>query len=129
MVAHKGPPSSLETGKGIAKTNGAPESKGMSYSVQLHTEENGLEVKYVNAESGDEAAQKVLAGCQYKNASVRGVTPASDPDANSLGGERDAATMIDNAENRGAIINTLGTEANAEATEKLGKADVSELKN
>jgi hypothetical protein len=129
MVAHKGPRSSLETGKGTAETNGAPESKGMSYSVQLHTEENGLEVKYVTAESGDEAAQKVLAGCQYKNASIRGVTPASDPDANSLGGERDAAVMIDNAENHGAIINTLGTDANAEATEKLGKADIAELKN
>jgi hypothetical protein len=58
---------------------------------------------------------------------VRGVTPYSDPDANSLGGERDAAAMIQNAENPGAIVNTLGTEANVEATKKLGKADIKEL--
>ncbi len=128
MAAKKGPPSSLETGKADVRDSGAT-SKSISYSVQLHTEEKGLEVKYVTAESGDEAAQKVLAACSYKNASIRGVTPASDPDGNSLGGERDAAQMISNAENAGAIINTLGTAANQEAVEKLGKADIEELKN
>ena len=97
--------------------------------MQLHTAENGLEVKYVTASSGDEAAQKVLAGCGYKGASIRGVTPASDPDPNSLGGERDAAQMISNASNAGAVVNTLGTEANEEATEKLGRADITELKD
>jgi hypothetical protein len=46
----------------------------------------------------------------------------------SLGGERDAGIMIANAENSGdAGVNPLGTEANAEAVEKLGKADISEL--
>lgn len=127
-MSKKGPPSSLETGKADVTDTGAT-SKGMSYSVQLHTEEHGLEVKYVTAESGDEAAQKVLAGCRYKNASIRGVTPASDPDPNSLGGERDASQMISNAENAGAVINTLGTAANQTAVEKLGKADISELKD
>jgi hypothetical protein len=63
----------------------------------------------------------------YRGVSVRGVTPASDPDANSLGGERDAAIMISKAANNGHLVNTLGTDANAEATEKLGKADVTEL--
>lgn len=129
MTAKKGPPSSLETGKGAVETNAGPTSKNINYSVQLHTEENGLEVKYVTAESGDEAAQKVLAGCSYKNASIRGVTPASDPDPNSLGGERDAGIMYDNAENHGAAINPLGTEANEKAVEGLGKGDVSELKD
>jgi hypothetical protein len=129
MVQKKGPPSSLETGKGTVETNSGPTSKAINYSVQLHTEEKGLEVKYVTAESGDEAAQKVLAAEGYSKASIRGITPASDPDANSLGGERDAATMIDNAENRGAVINTLGTEANEKAVEGLGKADVTELKD
>lgn len=129
MVQKKGPPSSLETGKGGVDAQGGNESGSINYSVQLHTEERGLEVKYVTAKSGDEAAQKVLASCHYKNASIRGVTPASDPDANSLGGERDAAIMIGNAENGGAIINTLGTAANERATEELGKADVTELKD
>ncbi len=58
---------------------------------------------------------------------MRGVTPYSDPDANSLNGEREAGIMFGNAENAGAIINTLGTDANREATEKLGRADVTEL--
>jgi len=81
----------------------------------------------IDADSGDEAAQKALEKKNYRGASVRGVTPYSDPDPNSLGGERDAGIMIGNAENSGAIINTLGTEANAKATEKLGKADITEL--
>ncbi|HEX8418579.1 MAG TPA: hypothetical protein VF638_01045 [Sphingomonas sp.] len=128
MVAKKGPPSALETGKsGIASVG--DESGSMVYAVQLHTADKGLEVKYVSAKSGDEAAQKVLAANNYKEATIRGVTPASDPDANSLGGERDAAQMISNAENGGAIINTLGTDANRVATEALGKADIEELKN
>jgi len=55
------------------------------------------------------------------------VTPASDPDANSMGGERDAAIMFSNATNTGNIINTLGTEANVKATVELAKADVTEL--
>lgn len=128
MVAKKGPPSALEGGVGSAKEAEAS-AKGQSYSVQLHTRERGLEVKYITAETGDEAAQKALKMEGYTEASVRGVTPASDPDANSLGGERDAAVMIDNAHNGGSIINTLGTEANAEASEKLAEADISELKD
>jgi hypothetical protein len=128
MVAKKGPPSSLETGKAGVRADQDVSGKSQSYSVQLHTVENGLEVKYVTAESGDEAAAKVLAGCSYKDASIRGVTPASDPDANSMGGERDAAQMISNAQNGGHIVNTLGTETNAETMEKLGRADIDELK-
>lgn len=128
MVAKKGPASALEGGAGSEK-EAEDKAKGQRYSVQLHTEDRGLEVRYVNAESGDEAAKKVLESCGYKGASIRGVTPATDPDPNSLGGERDAAQMISNAGNDGHMINTLGTEANAEATEKLGRADVSELKD
>jgi hypothetical protein len=124
--SHKGPPSALETRKADREDTGAA-SKSQVYSVQVHTDERGLEVIEVSAESGDEAAKKALEKHNYKGTSVRGVTPASDPDPNSLGGERDAETMIRNAENPGAIINTLGTEANAEATEKLGKADIEEL--
>lgn len=127
-MSKKGPPSSLETGKGGLRPDDNP-SGAMSYAVQLHTAEDGLQVKYVTATSGDEAAQKVLAGSGYNNASIRGVTPASDPDANSLGGERDAGVMIDNATNTGNIIRTLGTDANELATEKLGRADVTELKD
>jgi hypothetical protein len=139
MVAKKasskaGPPSSLKTGEGSAAGAsagsagpGAPESKGMAYSVQIHTDEKGLEVFEVRAESGDEAAQKALEKKNYRGASVRGVTPVSDPDPNSLGGERDAGIMIENAENGGAAIDPLGTDANREATEELGKADISEL--
>jgi hypothetical protein len=131
-----GPKSSLETKQGSA--NGASadgnggnafgDSKGIAYDVQIHTDEKGLEVVRQTAESGDEAAQKALAAKNYRGASVRGVTPATDPDPNSLGGERDAAIMYANAENFGdAGVNPMGTEANVEATEKLGKADVTEL--
>ncbi len=128
MSARKGPPSALETGKtGIASVDQEPGSQ--SYAVQLHTADKGLEVKYVSAKSGDEAAQKVLASEGYKEASIRGITPASDPDANSLGGERDAAIMLTNAKNTGAIVNTLGTPANEKATEGLGSGDVTELKD
>ena len=128
MSARKGPPSALETGKsGIASIDDEPGAQ--SYAVQLHTADKGLEVKYVSAKSGDEAAQKVLASEGYNEASIRGITPASDPDANSLGGERDAAIMLRNAANQGAIINSLGTAANEKATEGLGKGDVSELKD
>lgn len=127
MVAKKGPPSALEGGEGSAKSYEEPGAQ--SYSVQVHTEDKGLEVKYYTAKTGDEAAQKALAAEGYANASIRGVTPASDPDANSLGGEREAAVMIQNAHNPGSVINSLGTEANAKATEELGKADVTELKD
>lgn len=130
MVAKKGPPSALEGGVGSpGKTVNSEPAKGQSYSVQKHSAEDGLEVVYVTATSGDEAAQKVLAAAKYKSTSIRGVTPASDPDGNSLGGEREAAIMFANAENGGTIINTLGTEANAKAVEGLGKADVKELGN
>ncbi len=128
MAAKKGPASALEGGAGSpGKTVNSEAAKGQSYSVQKHSDEGGLEVEYVTATSGDEAAQKVLAAAKYKGTSIRGVTPASDPDANSLGGERDAAIMFANAENGGAIINTLGTEANAKAVKELAKADVKEL--
>ena len=86
-------------------------------------------VENLGGVSGALAAQKVLASEGYKEASIRGITPASDPDANSLGGERDAAIMIANAENHGTVINSLGTPANEKATEGLGKGDVSELKD
>ena len=107
----------------------AEASKGgkQVYSVQMHTDEKGLEVKYFPGESGDEAVNSALSLKGYKGVSIRGVTPASDPDANSMGGERDAAIMISNATNNGHLINTLGTTANAEATEKLGRADIQEL--
>lgn len=138
----RGPPSSLETG--IGSTTGASaggaanfegnnvvasEGKAQSYSVQMHDDENGLQVKYVTARSGDEAAQKVLAGAQYKGVSIRGVTPASDPDPNSLGGERDASIMIANGENPLGIAGAdpLGTEANRKATRELAKGDIEEL--
>lgn len=130
-----GPKSSLQTKHGSANGASAGEdegsrigdSKGMAYDVQIHTDEKGLEVVRQTAESGDEAAQKALAAKNYRGASVRGVTPATDPDPNSLGGERDAAIMYANAENFDDIGGPLGTKANAEATEKLGKADVTEL--
>lgn len=133
----EGPPSSLKTGEGSlsgasAGGNGAgvnyDKAKGQNYDVQAHTDEKGLEVIRVSAESGDEASQKVLAQKGYKGVSIRGVAPASDPDPNSLGGERDASIMIENAENFGdAGINPMGTEENRLATEKLGKADIKEL--
>lgn len=125
-----GPKSALKGGlgsKGEGPTGGET-SGSLAYSVQIHTDEKGLEVfEPIEATSGDEAAQKALAKKNYKGASVRGVTPYSDPDPNSLGGERDAAIMIANAMNGGSIINSLGTEANAKAVEELGKADVKEL--
>lgn len=136
-----GPPSSLKTGEGSptgvsagGATSGErvqgsrPATKGQAYDVQIHTDELGLEVLTITAESGDEAAQKALAQKDYKGASVRGVTPTTDPDPNSLGGEREASIMIANAENQGdAGRDLMGTEANREASEKLGHADVSEL--
>lgn len=140
--AKKGPASSLETGVGSPtgasaggqhdfegrRGEGASEDKAaITYSVQVHDDENGVQVKYVSAKSGDEAAQKVLADHGYKGASIRGVTPASDPDPNSLGGERDASIMIHNAENPAGGIDPLGTEANRKATEELGKKDIEEL--
>lgn len=124
-----GPKSALKGGLG-SEGEVAPDggSKSINYSVQIHTDEKGLEVmEPIEAESGDEAAKIALERKNYKGASVRGVTPYSDPDPNSLGGEREAVNMIKNAVNPGAIINTLGTAANAEATEKLGKADIAEL--
>jgi hypothetical protein len=141
MVAKKGPPSSLDTGKGSATgasagggTNfeGRRESgsaaRTQAYDVQCHTDDDGLFVLRQTASSGDEAAQKALKTEGYKGMSVRGVTPASDPDPNSLGGERDASIMIANAENQGdAGRDLMGTQANREATEKLGKADIKEL--
>jgi hypothetical protein len=140
-AGQKGPASSLETGVGSptgagaggdynheAKGGSASASKAQTYSVQVHTDEDGLEVFEISAESGDEAAQKALAKKGYKGTSIRGVTPASDPDPNSLGGERDASIMIANAENGGdATRNLLGTAANAKATEELGKHDIEEL--
>lgn len=136
-----GPPSSLKTGEGSptgvsAGGNVSAEgvsrstttSKGQPHDVQIHTDEKGLEVVRVTAESGDEAAQKALKQKNYRGASVRGVTPVSDPDPNSLGGERDASIMIANAENQGdAGRDLMGTQANREAIEKLGKADITEL--
>jgi hypothetical protein len=127
MAQKPGPKSSLKT-QTATGGDSAPESGKVAYSVQIHTDEKGLEVfEPINADSGDEAASIALAKKNYRGASVRGVTPYSDPDANSLNGEREAGIMFGNAENAGAIINTLGTDANREATEKLGKADVTEL--
>lgn len=140
MAAKKGPASSLETGKGSptgASAGGDTDyegrrgseaaAKGQSYSVQHHSDEGGLEVSYVTAQSGDEAAQKVLAAAKYRGTSIRGVTPASDPDPNSMGGERDAGIMIANAEDPGDARDVLGTGANRKAVEELGKADIQEL--
>lgn len=127
-----GPPSSLKTGKAAGPFGDVvgkdSEPKAQNYSVQCHTDDKGLFVEEpVSAISGDDAANQVLKKLGYKGLSIRGIQPYSDPDANSLGGEREAANMIKNANNPGAIINTLGTEANAEATEKLGKHDIEEL--
>lgn len=138
-AGERGPASSLETGEGsptgasaggdrdFEGRRGADEGKGQLYSVQMHDDENGLQVKYVTAESGDEAAQKVLSEAKYRGTSIRGVTPASDPDPNSLGGERDASIMIENAKNPVGGADPLGTEANRKATEELGQADIKEL--
>jgi hypothetical protein len=137
-----GPPSSLETRVGSPtgasaggqhnfegrRGEGASNEKAaIEYDVQLHDDDFGVQIKRVSAKSGDEAAQKVLAGHGYKGASIRGVTPASDPDPNSLGGERDASIMIHNAENPLGGVDPLGTEANRKATEELGKKDIEEL--
>lgn len=140
MAAKKGPASSLETGVGSTtgasaggegnfegKHSGEGAAKSQAYDVQCHTDEDGLFVLRQTAASGDEAAQKALATEGYKGMSVRGVTPATDPDPNSLGGERDASIMIANAENQGDSFDRLGTEANRKATKELGKADVKEL--
>ncbi len=129
----KGPKSALEGGKGSFEEVNA-ESGGISYGVQAHSDEavgglkKGVQVIYVTAKSGDEAALKVREAHKANyGLSIRGVTPASDPDANSMGGERDAAIMVANAANGGNIINTLGTEANAKATVGLAKADIESL--
>lgn len=146
-AGEKGPPSSLETGVGSptgASAGGdhdyegrrkTPVSKGQLYSVQVHSDEavgglkRGVQVIDVMAESGDEAALKVREGHKANyGLSIRGITPASDPDANSLGGERDASIMINNAENPGDGANVWpGTEANRKAVEGLGKADIEDL--
>lgn len=139
MAAKKGPASSLETGKGsptgasaggdhdFEGRRGDETGKAQVYSVQHHSDEGGLEVTDVSAASGDEAAQKVLAAAKYRGTSIRGVTPASDPDPNSLGGERDASIMIANGENPGDVADPLGTAANRKATAELAKADIKEL--
>lgn len=132
-AGEEGPPSALKGGLGsegntdLSGDAGTDGKKAMDYDVQVHTDEKGLEVVRVNAESGDEAALKALEQKKFKGVSIRGVTPASDPDPNSLGGEREAAIMIRNAENGGHLVNTLGTEANAKATKELAKADVKDL--
>jgi hypothetical protein len=123
-----GPKSALKGGLGSEAQAGADTTKKLRYSVQIHTDEKGLEVfEPIDAETGDEAAKIALEKKNFRGASVRGVTPYSDPDPNSLGGERDAAIMVSNANNNGHLINTLGTEANAEATRELAKADIKEL--
>ncbi len=129
----KGPKSALEGGLGSPE-EAAKESGAISYGVQAHSNEavgglkKGVQVIYVTAKSGDEAALKVREAHKANyGLSIRGVSPASDPDANSMGGERDAAIMVANANNDGAIINTLGTDANAKATQGLAKADIEGL--
>lgn len=129
----KGPKSALEGGVGSFEEATA-ESGGISYGVQAHSNEEigglkrGVQVIYVTAKSGDEAAFKVREAHKANyGLSIRGVSPASDPDANSMGGERDAAIMVANAVNGGNIINTLGTEANAKATVGLAKSDIEGL--
>lgn len=123
-----GPKSALKGGQGSQAAFGADATKSLRYSVQIHTDEKGLEVfEPIDADSGDAAAAAALKQKNYHGASVRGVTPYSDPDPNSLGGERDAAIMIGNANNNGHLVNMLGTEANAELTSKLAKADIKDL--
>jgi hypothetical protein len=131
LKTHEGSPTGVSAGgatSGEGVSGSSASSKGMAYDVQIHTDEKGLEVVRTTAQSGDEAAQKALAQKNYRGASVRGVQPATDPDPNSLGGERDASIMYNNAENAGdAGRDLMGTQANRLATEKLGRADVTEL--
>lgn len=121
-----GPPSSLKTKTAVGGDNAGKSTDSLNYSVQIHTDEKGLEVfEPISAKSGDEAAQKALAKKDYHGASVRGVQPYSDPDANSLGGERDAGIMIANAEAGGQA--PISTEANDKTVKELGKHDVEDL--
>jgi hypothetical protein len=130
----RGPKSALEGGNiGTAAGEQFNSDKAIEYSVQVHSDEEvgglkrGLQVLYVTAKSGDEAALKVREAHKANyGVSIRGVTPASDPDANSMGGERDAAIMLANAESGGEFA-PVQTEANAKAVEKLGKADIEDL--
>jgi hypothetical protein len=130
----RGPKSALEGGDiGTAAGEQFNSDKAIEYSVQVHSDEEvgglkrGLQVLYVTAKSGDEAALKVREAHKANyGVSIRGVTPASDPDANSMGGERDAAIMLANAESGGEFA-PVQTEANAKAVEKLGKADIEDL--
>ncbi len=126
-AGERGPKSALEGGVGSREYADANKGKGQVYSVQCHTDERGVFVDYHSGESGDEAANKAQAAHGYKGLSIRGVDVASAPDANSMGGERDAAIMIEKAGNQGYLINSLGTDANAKMTEELAKADVKEL--
>ncbi len=126
-----GPESALEAGhsvQGVTPT-GAKVSKTMKMDVQVHTGDEGLKVVTVMAESGDDAANQVLAMEEYRRASIRGITPHTDPDPNSLGGERDAEIMYANGENAGDTFNRLGTDANVEATQRLARGDVTELRD
>ena len=130
----RGPKSALEGGDISTASGEAFDSdKAIEYSVQVHSDEEvgglkkGLQVLYVSAKSGDEAALKVREAHKGNyGLSIRGITPASDPDANSMGGERDAAIMLANAEAGGEFA-PIQTEANAKAVEKLGKADIEDL--
>ena len=128
MAQKKGPDSVLKTGDTSVDTG--PAGGKQQYSVQVHTNERGLEVlEPISATSGDEAASIALKQHGYSGTSVRGVTPYSDPDANSLGGERDALHMMRNAENGGdaGIDAARGTPINRETSEKLGKTDIKDL--
>ena len=130
----RGPKSALEGGEiGTASGDKYDNAKAIEYSVQVHSDEEvgglkrGLQVLYVKAESGDEAALKVREAHKANyGLSIRGVTPASDPDANSMGGEREAAIMLANAKAGGEFA-PIQTEANAEMVEELGKADIEDL--
>lgn len=126
-AGERGPKSSLEGGEGSLAYAEATKGSGQVFSVQVHDGAHGLRVQYYPGDNGDEAANRALAANKYRGTSIRGVTPASDPDANSMGGERDAAIMFANGTSSGNVINTLGTDANVEATKKLAVADVSEL--
>ncbi len=130
----RGPKSALEGGDtGTASGDRFNDGKGQEYSVQVHSDEDvgglkkGLQVLYVKADSGDEAGLKVRQAHKANfGLSIRGVTPATDPDANSMGGERDAAIMLANAEAGGEFA-PVQTAANAKAVEGLGKADIEDL--